>query len=107
MFDFITRLFGFNRRKKTRVERPGLTLTIERKAYETFDWGMGGFQVKKFNRQVKVGDSIEGQVNEFRGSDGGKFIATIVRLTDDGGFGACWSEIDRDIFTAMSGPGGV
>ena len=111
MLDLLTnissRLFSRNRRRKPRIVRPGLTLTIERKAYETFDWGMGGFRIAKFKRDIKAGEIIEGQISEFRGSNGGSFTATVVRLTEDGGFGACWSEIDRDIYTAMSGPGGV
>ena len=102
-----SRLFSANRRRKSRIEHPGLTLTIERKAYETFDWGMSGFRITKFKRDIKAGEIIEGQISEFRGSNGGSFTATVVRLTEDGGFGACWSEIDRDIYTAMSGPGGV
>ena len=106
MLERLTGWLGLNRRRKPRIERPGLTLTIERRAYETFDWGMSGFRVAAFKRQVKVGETIQGQINEFRGSDGGSFNATVVRLTDDGGFGACWSEIDRDIYTAMSGSGG-
>ena len=102
-----SRLFSGNRRRKSRIEQPGLTLTIERKAYETFDWGMSGFRIAKFKRDIKVGETIEGQISEFGGSSGGSFTASVVRLTDDAGFGACWSEIDRDIYTAMSGPGGI
>jgi hypothetical protein len=107
MFKLLRRLFKINRRRETRILRPGLTLTIERKAYETFDWGMGGFRITGFKRDIKVGETIEGQIGEYRGSKGGSFTAAVVRLTDDDGFGACWSDIDRDIFTAMSGPGGV
>ena len=107
MLAFLKKMVGLNRRRKSRIEHPGLTLTIERKAYETFDWGMGGFRIAKFKRDIKVGETIEGQISAYRGSNGGTFTAAVVRLTDDRGFGACWSEIDRDIYTAMSGPGGV
>ena len=107
MLDRIARMLGLNRRRKMRVERPGLTLTIERKAYETFDWGLGGFRVANFKRELVTGETITGQIGPYLGSDGGSFTASVVRLTDDGGFGACWSEIDRDIFAAMSGSGGV
>ena len=107
MLNKLAGFLGLNRRRKTRIEVPQLTLTIERKAYETLDWGMSGFRINGFRRDVTVGEKLEGKIGNFGGSSGGTFIATVVRLTDDGGFGACWSEIDRDIYSAMSGQGGV
>jgi hypothetical protein len=104
MLEALARLAGFNRRRKKRIEQPGLTLTIERKAYETLDWGMSGFRINNFKREVKVGERIDGKIGSFHGSRGGSFVASVVRITDDGGFGACWSEIDHDIYNAMGGP---
>jgi len=102
---FIRDLFGIQRPRTKRVAIPSITLTIEGKAYETSNWSMSGFRLENFKREVAVGENLKGQIGPLRYSRGGGFNASIVRLTEDGGFGACWSDIDRDIYTAMSGFG--
>jgi hypothetical protein len=106
MFGFIFNLFGIKRPRTKRIAIPSITLTIEGKAYETSNWSMSGFRLDKFRRDIAIGENLKGQIGPVRYSGGGGFNASVVRLTEDGGFGACWSDIDRDIYTAMSGFGG-
>jgi len=106
VLDLIRELLGLRKRRQKRVPIPAMTLTIEGKAYETENWSLSGFHLNKLRRAVKVGEKIEGQIGDLGYSSGGGFSASVVRLSEDGGFGACWSDIDRDIFTAMSGFGG-
>ena len=73
------------------------------KAYETTNGSISGFRPASLKRPVRVGETLKGQIGELGYSSGGGFSASLVRLTEAGGFGACWSDIERDIYTAMSG----
>ena len=103
MFALVLDLLGVRKRRPKRISIPAITLTIEGKAYETTNWSMSGFRLESFKRPVSVGETLKGQIGELGYSSGGGFSASVVRLTEAGGFGACWSDIERDIYTAMSG----
>ncbi len=97
--------FGGGNRRHHRAAAPELTLTIEGKAYATTDWSMSGFRIANFKRPVTANEYVEGKIGPIGPSNGGSFKASIVRVTEDGGFGACWSKIDRDVYHGMSGSG--
>ena len=105
MIDLILDLLGIRQRRPKRIVHPTITVTIEGKAYETENWSMSGFSLNKFKREVTVGETLKGQIGPLGYSRGGGFNASVVRKIENGGFGACWSNIDREIYSAMSGPG--
>ncbi|MBT5373244.1 MAG: hypothetical protein HOI33_08280 [Rhodospirillaceae bacterium] len=45
-------------RKDHRQTEPVLRLTIANKAFETIDWGFGGFRLRGVNGKIKHGDEI-------------------------------------------------
>ena len=58
---------------------------------------------KASKREISTKEKIKGQIGAVGASSGGAFTATVIRVTDDGGFGACWTDIERDVFDAMHG----
>lgn len=96
-------VIGIDLRKTPRRITPELTLTIEGKAYATTEWSLGGFHIANFKREISTKEKIKGQTGAVGASSGGAFTATVIRVTDDGGFGACWTDIERDVFDAMHG----
>ncbi len=45
-------------RKDRRQSEPVLRMTIGNKAFETIDWGFGGFRLREVNGKIKQGDEI-------------------------------------------------
>jgi hypothetical protein len=99
---WLRRRLGPERRLHPRYSHRPLLLKIEGRRYRTIDWSLGGFRLGPFHREATIGMRIEGDVVKSGRVQPGRFVAQVVRFTEDGGLGLRWLDIAPATFIGMS-----
>ena len=101
MSDLLSKMFsGRERRRHPRV-RGGLALRVESVDATVMNWSPGGFRVAALDGvSPQAGALLSGDL-ELETVRGG-FTARVVTVYPDGGFGACFDEIDTELFRALA-----
>ena len=92
---------GREQRQHSGHVMPRLTLRFEDHKYKTTDWSIGGFQIGRFHRPVRVGETLEGSVVTWRGLKHEAFKADVLRLGSEGDVSCRFLTVTRAIVNAM------
>ena len=95
-------LWRQDRRRYVRIVNPPLRLRIDGKRYDTVDWSLGGFKIRRYHRGLSAGDQIQGEIR-FDTVKPGEFVAEVIQVQASGDIGLRLLEITPATFLAMSG----
>ena len=101
MSDLISKIFSGPERRRHPRARGGLALRLEAVDATVVDWSPGGFRVQPTEGvHAEAGAVVSGEIE--LGAVRGVFTARVVTVHADGGFGACFDEIDTALFRALA-----